>query len=141
MLAGRDSAADGVDRGAELALQLPDGHLGEWLALVGSRHHALEAMPDLPEPIAEAERQHDLNAVGPKDDPGPSWAEASWMESTTASFLNPPPLPINGQHALSVSAPQNEDVAGWQNRRHSALESPLPPERNRASDGRKRTSH
>jgi hypothetical protein len=57
--------------------------------MLGSRHHALEAMPDLPEPIAEAERQHDLNAVGPKDDPGPSWAEASWMESTTASFLNP----------------------------------------------------
>jgi len=44
--------------------------------MLGSRHHALEAMPDLPEPSAEAERQHDLNAVGPKDVPGPSRTEA-----------------------------------------------------------------
>src|SRR5262249_58222741 len=68
-------AADGVDRRPELALQFANRHLRERLALMRSGHHAIQVVPDLLELLPEAERQQDLDAVGPQDNPRAGRAE------------------------------------------------------------------
>src|SRR5262249_44000228 len=68
-------AADGVDRGTELAPQVPDGHLGERFAPARPRHDVLKAVPDPLQSLPESERDQDLDAVGPQNDAGPGRAE------------------------------------------------------------------
>src|SRR5262249_61494327 len=55
------SAADGIDWGAEFALQVSNGHLGQGGAVVRPGHDAAEPLPNLLQLLAEAEGHQDLD--------------------------------------------------------------------------------